>query len=143
MTGEEFAAASEWRWTHCWLCGASVLPLQGGWHVMLQGTGRGGHLPTVIMCEQCLMSASVAAVLTSAERWAEEQQRYRDQYKFEKQAAYEAEVLARDPALCAEVVTVRVPVPGRPYTREAQRFCSRKASHPDGFCTQHHEMARS
>jgi hypothetical protein len=51
--------------------------------------------------------------------------------EFSRQAEREAAELTRDPRQCREWVADA-------YQRNA-RYCSRKASHDDGYCTQHHD----
>jgi hypothetical protein len=52
--------------------------------------------------------------------------------EFSRQAEREAAELTRDPRQCGEWIADDV------YWRNA-RYCSRKATRDDGYCTQHHD----
>ncbi len=126
MIGEEHYRLPEQLPGRCGICGAPAR--QGGFGVTVASADHTGSLR---LCALCVMTRTTADVLAEAIRL---DQRRRAAW----QAECEAEELARDPGQCRHWVACMVP--GQFFDVPGARFCTRRAGHDDGYCTQHHKM---
>jgi hypothetical protein len=90
-----------------------------------------GHTGSLRLCASCVVTRPAADVLAEAIRQEEHR-------ALARQAQREAEERARDPGQCRHRVACMVS--GKFFDVPGERFCTRRACHEDGYCTQHHKM---